>query len=112
MKTTLFTLCLLCATAAFGQSYPTMSAPIVFGDHPFHAATQPLAVSTNILGGNDVVVGHGEVPLADIPMPVVRETPLGDVARQVRQERLFAKKAQKVWENSTYSSHPVQIERW
>jgi hypothetical protein len=112
MKTTLFALCFLCATAAFGQSYPSMSAPIVFGDHSYHAAAHSMATSTDILGGQDVIVGHGEVPLADIPMPVIHETPLGDVARQVRQERLFAKKAQKVWENPIYGSKPVETELW
>lgn len=109
MKTTVFTLCLLCATAAFGQSYPSMTSTVVFGDHPFHSAARSMAVPANILGGQDVVVGHGEVPLADIPMPEVRETPLGDVAREVRQERLLAKKARKVWENSTYGTQPVEI---
>ena len=112
MKTLLFTLCVLCATAGFGQTYPSMSPTVVFGDHPYHAAPQSMAVPANILGGQDVTVGHGEVPLADIPMPEVHETPLGDVARQVRQERLFAKKAQKVWENSIYGTRPVETARW
>ena len=111
MKTTLFALCFLFATAALGQSYPSMS-PLEFGDHPYHASAQSMAQPTDILGGTSVVIGHGEVPLADIPMPEIRETPLGDVARQARQERLFAKKAQKVWENPIYGSKPVQVERW
>lgn len=112
MKTTLFALCFLCATAAFGQSYPSMNSPIQFGDHPFHAAAHSMATSADILGGQGVVVAHGEVPLADVPLPETHETPLGDVARQVRQERLFAKKAQKVWENPIYGSKPVVTERW
>jgi len=112
MKNTLFALCLLFATAAFGQSYPSMNSTTVFGDHPYHAAARAMTVPTSILGGQDVIVGEGEVPLADIPMPEVRETPLGDVARQVRQERLYAKKAQKVWESPVYGTRPVVVERW
>lgn len=112
MKTTLLALCFLFSTAAFGQSYPSMSSTVVFGDHSFHASAHSMATSTDILGGQNVIVGHGEVPLADIPMPAIHETPLGDVARQVRQERLFAKKAQKVWENPIYGSKPVETERW
>lgn len=112
MKTALFALCFLCATAAFGQSYPSMSSSVVFGDHPYHASAHSMAMSGDILGGQGVIVGHGEVPLADIPMPAIHETPLGDVARQVRQERLFARKAQKVWENPIYGTKPVATERW
>jgi len=111
MKTTLFALCFLCATAAFAQSYPSLS-PLEFGDHAYHASAHSTATPTDILGGNSVIVGHGEVPLADIPMPKIHETPLGDVARQVRQERLFAKKAQVVWENPMYGNKPVKIENW
>ena len=110
MKTTLFALCLLCATAALGQSYPTMT-PLQFGDHSYHASAQSLATPTDILGGSSVVIGHGEVPLADIPMPKIHETPLGDVAREVRKERLTAKKAQKVWESQIYGTNVVQVVR-
>ncbi|HTZ98083.1 MAG TPA: hypothetical protein VMB18_16900 [Terriglobales bacterium] len=106
MKTTLFALCFFFATAAFGQSYPPMNA-LQFVDHTYHAAYHAGAASSNILGGSDVVVGHGEMALAEIPLPEVHETPLGDVARQVRQERLYGKKAQMIWENPIYGTKPV-----
>jgi len=108
MKTTLFALFLFCAAAAFGQSYPSMN-PLQFGDHSYHASPQSLAGPTDILGGSSVVIGHGEVPLADIPMPKIHETPLGDVARQARKDHLTAKKAQVVWESQIFSTNVVQI---
>jgi len=112
MKTTLFAFCFLCATAAFGQTTASMNSTFQFIDHSSHASVRSMASPADILGGQDVVVGHGEVPLADIPMPEIRETPLGDVARQVRQQRLFAKKAQRVWENPIYGTRPVETEQW
>ena len=111
MKTILFTMCLLFASAAFAQSYPSMS-PLEFGDHAYHAAPHSWAAPSSILGGNNVTVATGEMPLADIPMPQIHETPLGDVARQVRQEKLFAKKAQVVWENPVYGTKPVKVAKW
>lgn len=110
MKTTLLAFCFLCATAALGQSYPSMS-PLEFVDHSQHAGPKSLTAPADLLGGSSVVIGHGEVPLADIPMPKIPETPLGDVARQVRKERLSAKKAQKVWENPIYGTNVVQVAR-
>lgn len=110
MKTTLFLLCLLFATAAFGQSYPSMSA-IEFGSHDMHAAPMPMSSSNDLLGGYGVVIGHGEVPLADVPLPPKHEVPLGDIARQARKEHLTAKKADKVWESQIYSARAVRVTR-
>jgi hypothetical protein len=107
MKTTLLALCLLCASAAFGQAYPSLT-PLEFADHSQHASAQPMSSPVNILS-QSVVVASGEVPLADIPMPEIHETPLGDVARQVRKEHLTAKKAQKVWETQNFGTSVVQV---
>ncbi len=111
MKTTLIVLFLFVAAAAFGQASSPSMSPLEFGDHSSHAGTSALATPTQILGGNGVYIEHGEVPLADIPLPKVHETPLGDVAREARKEHLTAKKAQKVWESQLYTPSIVQISR-
>lgn len=110
MKPTLFVLCLLFTTAAFGQSAPSLSA-LQFGSHDEHASPMPMSSSNDLLGGYGVVIGHGEVPLADIPLPPKHETPLGDVARQARKEHLTAKKADKIWESQIYGVKAVQVTR-
>jgi len=103
MKTTLFLLCFLCATAAFGQSYvgsilnnqPQM---LQIPGHPEHASQQSLALEQNLLGRSDFVHARGERPLWEVA-PASVMTPLGDVARDLRKEHAAAKKAEVVWEN-------------
>ena len=109
MNTTFFALCFLFATAAFGQTMPSMTSTFQVGSHAYHAGPHSVAGEGSILGGNGVFTGHGEMPLADIPVPEVPETPLGDVARQFRQERLYGKKAAKIWENPVYGTKPVVV---
>lgn len=52
MKTTLFILCLICATAAFGQTasvLPNNSQPIQIYGNPQHASQHELAQPQDIL---------------------------------------------------------------
>ena len=110
MKTTLFVLCLLCASIAYGQSTPSMSA-LEFPSHGERATAVPMASGNDLLGGYGVVIAHGEMPLADVPLPPKHETPLGDIARQARKEHLTARKAEKIWESSIYGIKAVQVKR-
>jgi|HubBroStandDraft_1064217.scaffolds.fasta_scaffold119274_1 hypothetical protein len=111
MKMTLFVLCLLFATAAFGQTGGAPLNALEFADHSARASFQSMSQTNDILGGSSVVIAHGEVPLADIPLPEIHETPLGDVARQLKKDHLTAKKAQRVWESQIFSDNVAQVVR-
>lgn len=105
MKTAFPILCLLCSTAAFGQSgsvaVPTLSSqaqPLSMPSHPQHASAQPTASEQNILGNGGYSYGHGERPLWEV-MPPRAEVPLGDTARAIKKDRAGTKKATAVFEN-------------
>ena len=102
MKTTLFALCLLFATAALGQSADTAlsSEPQVFrlSGHPEHATQQPLGQEQSLLENSSYTYAQGERPLWEVS-PLSHTTPLGDTARILRKEHEMAKKADIVWSN-------------
>jgi hypothetical protein len=104
MKTTLFVLCFLCATAALGQSAGGGSAlsseprVIEFPSHLGHASQRPMALEQNLLEKSSYVYAHGERPLWEVA-PVTNAMPLGDVARILRKEHETTKKADFVREN-------------
>jgi hypothetical protein len=108
MKMTWLVLCLACATAAFGQSVAGGSTglaavssepqPIQMMTHPQHAAEKPMASEQSLLGNSTYSYARGERPLWEVA-PVVKVTPLGDSARDLKKEHLAAKKASKVFEN-------------
>ena len=101
MKTAVFAMCVLCASAAFGQVGGSISSqvqPLSFESHPVHASRQALATEQSLNGGETLVYAQGERPLWELATPV-HETPLGDSARALRQEHLMAKKAAKCWQN-------------
>ena len=83
-KATLIALCLLFATAAFGQSFGgVLSAePQVFRppDHSLRAAQMPMGQAQTLLESNTFSYVEGERPLWEV-QPARREVPLGDVAR-------------------------------
>jgi hypothetical protein len=99
MKTRWFLLCFLCATAALGQSFAAASAvsneaqPLQMASHPAHASQHAMAAEQNLLDNSGYVYAQGERPLWEVASPVSRATPLGDVARILRQEHATAKKA-------------------
>ena len=101
MKTIFLMVCLLSASAAFGQNYVGYlnSEPQVYHapDHPAHASYAPIAQETNIAGGGSVSIASGEKPASDFPQMV--PMPLGDAARELKKQRAQLKKARKVWEN-------------
>lgn len=67
---------------------PTYSVP----DHPSHASQAELRPEQSLLGSNGVTTAHGERPLSDFPTYTVPK-PLGDVAREYREEHAKAEKA-------------------
>jgi hypothetical protein len=100
MKTTICVVCLLCATAAVGQSIlaaaPNASS-FQITDHPTRAISQPMSLEQNLLGTTPFTSAHGEMPLWEAPLQS-HEVPLGDTARALRKEHATAKKARLVLE--------------
>jgi hypothetical protein len=100
MKTALFVLCVLCATAALGQSVggSALSSQVQvfeFASHPEHASQQPMAQEQSLLDHSGYFYAQGERPLWEFA-PVSQTVPLGDVARALRKEHAMAKKADMV----------------
>ncbi len=101
MKSTIFVLFLLaCATAACAQLNATVlsSQPVVISmpSHAEHASFQALATPQYVLGNSAPAYAQGVKPLWEFPL-MKEAVPLGDVARQLRQEHALAKKAKKVF---------------
>jgi hypothetical protein len=103
MKTTIFVLCFLCATAAFGQvgqsALSNTPSPIIMTDHPEHASVHAMAQESSLLGESAYSFAKGEQPLSEFGSDRRYEAPLGDVARAYRKTHTFDKKANKVSEN-------------
>jgi hypothetical protein len=106
MKTALLMFCFLCTTAALGQTVggflngPTMNATVQMAGHAAHASAQPMAREQSLLeGSSGVYIAHGEIPLAEVPLPEKPAIPLGDTARLLKKQHETAKKAQFVYEN-------------
>lgn len=101
MKKLLFAIVFLGATAAFGQagSISSQATPIQFSEHPQHASITAMACEHTLVGGtaDNYNYAHGERPLCEFG-PVTEPTPLGDVARAFRKQKLAAKRAEIVFE--------------
>jgi hypothetical protein len=96
-KATLFVLCLLCATAALGQSIggSVLSNEIQvlrLPDHSQHASQQAMAPERSLLENFTYTYVQGERPLWEFA-PASHAVPLGDIARMLRKEHQVAKKA-------------------
>jgi|SRR5271170_301486 len=72
---------------------PSYSVP----DHPMHANQGDLRPETSLLGSNGVTVAQGERPMSDFPMSPIYVKPLGDVARDYREQHAKVAKATIVW---------------
>lgn len=96
-KATLLMLCLLCATAALGQTAGGVlsSEPQLFRppDHALHASQQAMATEQSLLQCSSYTIVQGERPLWEFG-PTPREVPLGDVARMLRRDHELVKKAE------------------
>jgi len=101
MKTTLFLLCLLFASAAFGQSYlspANLSTNVQMISHQQRAIQQPMAQDQDIRESSGFTYARGERPMWEV-MPLPQVQPLGDAARELRKEHEAVRKAVKVFEN-------------
>ncbi len=105
MKTTLLVLGLLCfAGAAFGQAtvggIGLSAEPVVyeFQSHAGHASQTDMGRHQNIMEQYTNVQAHGVRPLWEVATPAY-VVPLGDSARMLRKEHMYAKKAEIVWNN-------------
>lgn len=100
MKTTVFAICILCATGALGQSVGSVlsnqAQPFQMPDHAMRAYQRPLATEQNLLETSGLAYAQGERPLWEFA-PAPNRTPLGDIARLLKKEHTTAKKANKVW---------------
>ena len=96
MKTALFVLCFLGATAALGQSTGSamMSSTVQMPNHAEHASQQPLAQEQNLLERSSYLIAQGERPLWEVQqVSKSRPVPLGDIARMFRKDHELVKKA-------------------
>jgi hypothetical protein len=102
MKTTLFALLFLSASAAFGQAGSSVSAepqPIQINSHVQHASQHSIQSEQSLLITSDSnISARGERPLWEAGAKPPAQTPLGDVARLLRTEHTTVKKAVKVLE--------------
>lgn len=104
IKTALFSLCLLGASAAFGQYGSSVAVlnnqPAVFQSpsHPEHASVKPMAQPQSLLEQSGYSYAQGERPLWEVA-PEAHVTPLGDIARELRKEHAEVKKATICWQN-------------
>jgi hypothetical protein len=107
MKTTLFVLLFLCATAALGQSGASSlsNEPQVFQitSHTLHASQQPMQAEKTLLSTSTFAYGRGERPLSEFPVTAATaiapaEISLGEAARLLRGQHAVARKATKVVE--------------
>lgn len=102
MKTLTIVFCLLCASAAFGQTVGVVlnNQPqiIQVPSHPEHASQQLMAENQSLLISYSPVQAHGERPLWEVGK-LSPSVPLGDVARALRREHELARKSKAVWEN-------------
>ena len=83
-------LTLFVTTLAIGQTTATMSSSYQPSGHAETASRQSLQTERSLVS-NGVTTATGEMPLSDVPLPVVHEEPLGNVARRYR---LLSKDAQ------------------
>jgi hypothetical protein len=103
MKITLLALLILCAAAAVGQTagvIPNQPQMISIPEHVEHADRHDLAPERPLVGGasDTYTYAKGERPLYEFGPMLPPPTPLGDVARSVRKEKLATKKAEIIFE--------------
>jgi hypothetical protein len=103
MKITLFALFILGTAAAFGQTASSINSqaqPLQMAGNPQRAEQHDMAQERPLVGstGGTYTYAQGERPLWEFGPLLPPPTPLGDVARAVRKEKLAARKAEIVFE--------------
>ena len=104
MKATLFAICFLFGTTAFGQSIyggSLNSQPVVyqFPEHIQRAAYTDMGREENLLTKSGFTYARGERPLWEVMSDSSYSVPLGDIARELKQEHAADKKSTIVWQN-------------
>ncbi len=98
MKTTIFVICLLCATTSAvaqaatsaSQGQPQM---LRMAENPLHASDHEMATEQSLLKPSAYSYAKGERPLSEFG-PISQPVPLGDIARAYRAGHVLAKKAE------------------
>lgn len=106
MKTVLVVvaICIGSSIGTAGQTIATMSAlsaqpqMLSMQEHPLHASQTPLAQDQDLLEHSTILYERGERPLWEV-MQERPTTPLGDIARALRQEHANSPKAVFIWKN-------------
>lgn len=97
MKTTFLVLLLLATGTAFAQNFGGQPQPYHAPENPAHATVHALAPERWVLSGTKYTSAQGEKPAWELPQ--TPSTPLGDVARTLKEEHSKVKKARFVYEN-------------
>ncbi len=100
MKTSFLAFLLLATTASFAQYAASISSqpqPYHPTEHPAQATVHALAAEHWVLSGTNFTSAQGEKPAWELPHAPA--TPLGDVARTLKEEHNKVKKARFVYEN-------------
>ena len=103
MKSILCALFLLSTAAAFAQSVgsgvlSSQVSAFQIPSHPLHANYAPMAREQNLSQNSTYTYAKGERPLWEFA-PASDNTPLGDVARALKEDHAKAPKAEFVREN-------------
>ena len=98
-----FAMCVLGTVSASGQSLGLAAANgqpsmIQMPEHPQQASQTGMAQERDILEHSTILYARGERPLWEV-MPETPTTPLGDLARVLRQAHANVPKAIVVWKN-------------
>ena len=95
---------LLWASMAWGQAIAGGAAlnaqpqVIQFYSHSQHASQLGMAIEQRVMERSSAVVEHGTKPLWEVAH-LSETVPLGDIARELRQQHEADKKAVRVWTN-------------
>jgi hypothetical protein len=98
MKTTLLALCLLSASAAFGQTASLITnepSPIHISGHQLQALQQSMQTERSLLFTGGSTSAQGERALWEAGAKPAADVPLGDIARFYRDQHSVVKKAVK-----------------
>lgn len=106
MKTTMVILCFVfLSTLAVGQvavlggaAINAQPQPLQFYTNPQHATHHPMGQEQSLLQPSAYTHAQGERPLWEVAH-LPEATPLGDVARALREEHMAVKKSEVVWVN-------------
>jgi hypothetical protein len=99
---------LMFASTAHAQSIGNglFTNSVTTSDHVEHASEHGLAGGQSLFAGGGSTYAQGERPLWEFGHPV-EPRPLGDIAREFRQQKLATKKAEIVFEQEGSSDDKV-----